>query len=136
MAIICICGHGFDPIALSFLPIAILLLLGFCLGLSFILSAANVYMRDIQYLVNVLVMVWIWLTPIMYVRDFVDNDAFRTILALNPFTYFVELFQDSLYWMSLPSVETLAIAAVIALSTFVIGSLVYDRYSPDFAEVL
>lgn len=136
LVVIGVCGHGFDLLSLLVLPLFMLLLLIFCLGLAFILSAANVYMRDVQYLVNVLVMVWIWLTPIMYVKDYIDNSMFQTLLGFNPFTYFVDLFQHSLYWMQLPDLSTVAIAAMISLITFFIGILVYDKYAPDFAEVL
>ncbi len=135
LIVIGVCGHGFSW-AVLFLPGAMLILLVFCLGMALILSAANVYMRDVQYLVNVLVMVWIWLTPIMYVRDFVDNHLFQQLLSLNPLTYFIEIFQDALYWMQIPSGWTLLTSISIALFTFLVGVLVYDRYSPDFAEVL
>ena len=135
LIVIGVCGHGFSWSVL-FLPGAMLILLVFCLGMALILSAANVYMRDVQYLVNVLVMVWIWLTPIMYVRDFIDNELFQQLLSLNPLTYFIEIFQDALYWMQIPSAWTLLTAVSIAVFTFFVGVLVYDRYSPDFAEVL
>ena len=136
VAVIIIFGHGFDIVGLLMVPVCMLVLLVFCLGLAFILSAANVYMRDVQYLVNVIVMVWIWMTPIMYVRDFVDHPLFSTFLAINPMTYFVDIFHDCLYWLKAPELWTFAIASAIAIITFLVGVFVYEKYSQDFAEVL
>ena len=134
--VIVISGHHIDPVAYLMLPVAMLILLVFCLGASLILSAANVFMRDVQYLVNVLTMVWIWLTPIMNVRAFVNHEFVSTLLNLNPATYLIELFQEIMYWSQLPSLSTILIAAGISVIFFVVGVLVFDRYSPDFAEVL
>jgi len=129
-------GHGFDGIALLGLPLAIFLLLIFCIGAALILSAANVYMRDVQYMVNVLMMVFIWLTPIMYVAKNIDNEIFRMLLSLNPLSYIIELFQDALYWKVLPDTVTLLIAVVESVALLVIGIVVFGRQSRDFAEVL
>ena len=136
IVVIIIAGHHVEPIAFLMLPLAMLILLVFCLGMALILSAANVYMRDVQYLVSVLTMVWIWLTPIMYVRNYVDNELISTLLSLNPATYLIEIFQDIMYWAQVPSFLTLFTAIAVAVVAFVVGILVFDRYSPDFAEVL
>lgn len=129
-------GHGLDPIALIGLPLAVACLFLFSMGLTMILAALNVYMRDVQYLVSVILMMLIWMTPIMYVHSFVDNDFFQMILAINPLTYIVELFQDVLYWKVLPSWDIALIATVESLVALCAGMYVYAKLSVDFAEVL
>lgn len=129
-------GHGVEPIALITIPLAIVCLFLFSLGLTMILAALNVYMRDVQYMVNVVLMMLIWMTPIMYVRGFVDNEFFNFILSINPLTYLVELFQNALYWQVLPSVQTVLIATVESVIVVAAGMFIYSKLSVDFAEVL
>ena len=135
-AVLIICGHGIDIVSLSALPLAIVCILMFTLGLTLVLAAANVFMRDIQYLITVLLMMWIWLTPIMYVQDFVDSDFMQYLLNINPLTYLISLFQDSLYWKVFPDFSTIGICVVESVLMLVIGLAVYNKYSSDFAEVL
>ena len=129
-------GHGVEPMALITLPLAILCLFLFSMGMTMVLASLNVYMRDVQYMVTVILMMLIWMTPIMYVRGFVDNEFFNLILSINPLTYLVELFQSALYWGALPPIETVLIASLESLAMAFIGAYVYSRLSVDFAEVL
>lgn len=128
--------HGFDAVALLITPLSILCLLLFSIGLALFLAALNVYMRDVQYMTTMLLMVWIWLTPIMYVRGFIDNVYFDTLLAINPMTYLVQMFQDPLYWHILPELNVIIVAIAESIIMFIVGLLVYGRLSPDFAEVI
>lgn len=136
VVVIIVGGHGFDAAAAATVPIAVLFLFMFSLGLAVLLAAANVYLRDVQYLITVLLMMWIWLTPIMYVQDFIDNDAFRLLLDFNPMTYIIGLFQDSLYWKMVPSMDRFLICLVESVAMMVVGFWVYQKVSPDFAEVM
>ena len=129
-------GHGMDPIALIALPLAVVCLFLFSTGLAMILAALNVYMRDVQYLVSVILMMLIWMTPIMYVHSFVNNDFFQMILNLNPLTYLVEMFQNVLYWKVLPPLDSAIIAVVESVVAITLGMYIYAKLSVDFAEVL
>ena len=129
-------GHGLDPVALIALPLAVACLFLFSMGLTMILAALNVYMRDVQYLVSVILMMLIWMTPIMYVHSFVDNDFFQLILNLNPLTYLVEMFQNILYWKALPPLDSTLIAVGESLIAVCAGMYIYAKLSVDFAEVL
>ena len=135
-AVLAIGGHGFEIYSVLTTPLAVLCLFIFSLGLAVLLAAANVYLRDTQYLVNVILMMWIWITPIMYVSNFIDNGTFNLILDLNPMTYIIELFQDALYWKVVPSIESVLISLVESVAMVAIGFGVYQKASADFAEVL
>ena len=134
--IVLACDHGFDGVALCMLPLAILCILLFSLGLAMLLAAADVYMRDVQYLITVILMMWIWMTPIMYSSVGIDSTLINTILSINPMTYLIDLFQHALYWKTLPESMTVLIAVLESIAIFLIGSAIYERYSEDFAEVL
>lgn len=128
-------GHGVD-IAILTTPLAMICLLFFSLGLAMILAAANVYMRDVQYMVSVVLMMLIWMTPIMYVRGYVDNEFFQLILSINPFTYLIEFFQDTLYWKIVPAIDTILIVVSESLVMLFLGAYIYNKLSVNFAEVL
>lgn len=134
--ILAIGGHGFYVWALLTTPYAILCLFMFSLGLSVLLAAVNVFLRDTQYLITVILMAWIWLTPIMYVQDFIDNDFFNFILSINPMVYIISLFQDALYWKIVPSVDTVLIAFFESFVAMYVGFWFYQKTACDFAEVL
>lgn len=136
LTVIAVSGHGFEPFALATLPIALIILLMFTVGATMFFAALDVYMRDIQYTVTVVLMVFIWLTPIMYSKAFIDNDLFQTILSLNPLTHLIGLFQDILYWGELPSLGAWMLSLVIASVMLIVGYLVFNRLSKDFAEVI
>lgn len=65
------------------LPLALLFQITFCLGMSLILSALNVFFRDIQFLWGILVTIWNFLTPIFYPESIIPH-AFIKLYHLNP----------------------------------------------------
>ncbi len=134
-AIIVVTDFGFSW-NLLFLPIAMLIMMVFMLGLSLILSSLNAYFRDIQYIVAALMMAWIWMTPIMYAKESISMELMSFILTVNPLTYMFEMFQDILFWKTFPSIELLLICISIAIGTLIVGIVVFRRLERDFAEVL
>ena len=108
----------------------------FLAGIVLMLSAINVYLRDIQYIVSVMMVALIWLTPIMYVRDQFDNELLNVLLTINPMTYFVEVFQSILYWKAVPSVSLICTCLIISAVSFAVGCLIFNHLEKDFAEVL
>ncbi len=86
-------------IYLLFFPLVFLLEVTFTLGLCMFLSAANVYLRDVQHFVEVATMAWFWLTPIVYPIGMAMNalgEWFRLYL-LNPMTNIIQLWQFIIY---------------------------------------
>lgn len=135
-AVIGITGHTVNIKALLILPLAIVLFILFTMGLALLLSSVNVYLRDTSYIVNVMMMIFIWLSPIMYMRDLVDNELLNTIIVYNPITYFMEVFQDILYSAAVPNIDNLLLCALLSLVSMAIGIVSIHYLERDFAEVL
>lgn len=129
-------GYGVSVYALLFLPVAIGIAFVFISGLTFMLSALNAYLRDVQYIVSVLLMAWIWITPIMYEMKTFGNAFVDTILSLNPMTYFVEMFHDIFYWGVVPGIDTVLMCCALAAALLAVGIAVFRYLEKDFAEVL
>jgi ABC-2 type transport system permease protein/lipopolysaccharide transport system permease protein len=110
--------------AMLFLPIAIVLLAVFVLGLSLIVATANTFYRDCGHLVAVFLQAWYFLTPILFpIGQFSPNLQWR--FRLNPAFYFIELFHDMLVSGRWPDVGFVAAAAVIAASTLGTGYVIF-----------
>ncbi len=80
-------------------------------------------------------MAWIWGTPIMYSLDNLSTFIQR-ILMINPMTLIVMSYHDVLYYKEFPSLVIMLIVLIEALVLLVVGEVVFDHLSGDFAEEL
>jgi lipopolysaccharide transport system permease protein len=82
-----------------FLPLVIVIQYVFCLGFSLLISALTVHFRDIRDILNNLMTLWFFSTPVIYsmqLGPIQSSRTLRTILSLNPMTHIVEGFHSSL----------------------------------------
>jgi lipopolysaccharide transport system permease protein len=117
---------------LSFLPILILQVL-FILGLCFILSTATVFYRDVRHFTEMLLMLLFWLTPIVY--DIEAAPASLTaVIRLNPFSYFVLAYQDTLYHNVFPSPDRFIAILLLTVLSIAVGYFLFMACKIRFAE--
>ena len=125
---------GFMPTEhVVLLPFAILLQFVFTCGVVMVTSVANVYYRDVENIVGIMMMVLFWVTPIVYQISMVP-EKFRIFIYLNPFYYFVSIYQDLLFYHSWPDGWRLVVATFVASATFLLGAYVLSasrRSVPD-----
>lgn len=144
LAALLIRGLAFDS-RLLYLPLALVVIVIWCTALGLILSAANVYLRDIQYLVEVVLMVGMWASPIVYSWDMVVQHTGRILQEIylaNPVTLSVMGFQRSL-WIdgaNEPSASHLAVRLLVSLVAGLIALMLAQRVfavmQRDFAQEL
>ncbi len=134
-------------VAFAYIPGVLLVLLiqtAFVYGLGLGLGAANVYFRDVQHFISLIVQLWFYATPIIYPVSLVPDKAhflgaelpFRTLYLLNPMARFVELYRNLLYDLRWPAAADLAYVTGCAIITLVIGRAIFLRLEPRFAEEL
>jgi lipopolysaccharide transport system permease protein len=135
---------------LVWLPLVVLLvflLACFTLGLALLLSVANVYFRDTQHFVAILLQMWFYLTPILYPVSYVQAQQDRmhadgsdlplvTLFKLNPMEHFVAAFRNLLYDNRWPSALDLLFCAVTGGVALVAGLALFGRYEGRLAEEL
>ncbi|WP_035796896.1 ABC transporter permease [Butyrivibrio sp. MB2005] len=126
-------GVGINPAAIWFLPIVMIAEFILCLGFTLLFSAITVYIRDMEYIVGILMMAWIWGTPIMYSMDNLQPIV-KVILLCNPMTSIVQSYHAVLYYKQLPDTLYTAITWGSAIIILVIGELVFAHLEGDFAE--
>ena len=128
-------GVGFS-IHIMLLPIAVVIEYLFALGCALLVAAITVYFRDLEYVINVVLMAWIWGTPIMYEANGVLDPLFRTVLYANPMTRIIECYHKILYYHSFPSMSDWLIPFAEGAAILVIGYMVFNRLNRRFVEEL
>lgn len=122
----------FLPYLLVLLPILFL----FSVGLAFLVAALNVYLRDIQHIITILLMVWFYSSPIIYKIEGMVPPKLIPFYKLNPMTDIILSFKNVLYWRLAPQLNWVALSLFYAIVAFLIGYAVFLRLEPDFAEEL
>ncbi|WP_196805185.1 ABC transporter permease [Butyrivibrio sp. AD3002] len=126
-------GVGINPMVIWFLPIIMIIEYVICLGFTLLFSSITVYLRDMEYIVGILMMAWIWGTPIMYSMDNLDP-SIKTLLLCNPMTSVVQSYHAVLYYKQLPESTYITIMLISAVVLLIVGELVFARLEGDFAE--
>lgn len=125
-------GIGLTPYALLF-PVILLLQFIIMLGITFILSAVTVYVRDLEHLVGLALMVLFYATPIVYTMDSIPANL-SWILKLNPMTHIITAYRDILYSQQMPNWGNLGILFIISLFIFIVGYYIFKHLEKNFAE--
>jgi lipopolysaccharide transport system permease protein len=125
---------GLGPAALLLLPASILLLAltaGFCLTAS----ALHVYFRDVRYIVSAALMVWFYVTPVVYPAGDASGKL-RLLLELNPMTGILDLFRTATVGGVGPMAVPVLISLAWTLGLLTTATLLHCRYQRVFADLL
>lgn len=125
-------GIGFS-IHLLWLPLLAILQYLFTLGLMFLFSSINVYVRDVEYIVNFVVTLLFYGTPILY-KTTMFPESVRWILYLNPMTHFIESYRNILYYQVAPQFSSILYMIGVVIISLVIGYAVFRKLEKGFAE--
>jgi ABC-type polysaccharide/polyol phosphate export permease len=120
---------------LMFLPLYMLLLGMFSVGLGWILASLQVYLRDTAQVLTVMLTFWFWLTPI-FITEKQFPAKVRFLLTANPLAYLVRAYRRLLLSGEWPSLDDLSMMALFAVGTFVAGGLFFRYMKRGFADVL
>jgi ABC-type polysaccharide/polyol phosphate export permease len=119
-------------LTLIFLPVSILFLAGFTLGLGLAISTLAVYFPDVSEMYQIVLTAWMYLTPII-IPETVIPARFQWILYLNPMYYLVKLWRLPLYDGKWPVWGEIWPAAVISIGMLVVGWYIFTSKSDEFA---
>ncbi|MGI9015624.1 MAG: ABC transporter permease [Euzebya sp.] len=146
--------RGFHPELLPAILVALVLITLFTAGMSMLLGALTVKFRDLQELLQIIMLAWFYLTPIIYSIELirqVDRDLganYERFILLNPMAWFSELFHVLLYGVALPlsdtqtphppptmpTLETWLVCTAWAAVVFIGGYVVFRRQATSFAK--
>lgn len=120
---------------LWFLPMIILWQALFCCGLGMILALAHVRFRDMGPLVETLLGMWFYATPVFYATDLMSEKA-RMLYYLNPTAVMVDLYRWSILSNAPPSLFHLLVWAVITTALLVVGFWSYKHHGIHVTKLL
>jgi homopolymeric O-antigen transport system permease protein len=128
--------HHVSPILLV-LPLFMLLVGLFAVGIGWIAAAFQVYLRDTAQVLAVILTLWFWATPIIITEEQLKGFGVWSLLLLrgNPLAYIVRDYRDILLGHAV-SLHDLAWTATFAISAFVCGGLIFRYMKRGFADVL
>lgn len=127
-------GIGFS-INILFLPLVILTQFILLQGITLITSSINVYIRDLEYIINFLIAMLFYATPVLYSMDMFPL-RFRSILRLNPMATLIESYRNILYYKQIPDLLGISIILIFSIVLLFIGTIVFKRLEKGFAEEL
>lgn len=105
----------------------------FTYGLSLLFAAANLFYRDMQYLLNLIILVWMYLTPIMYNQEIFPENL-RWVFKINPMAVIVNAYREVILNGRVPNFSSLAIAAVLAIVVCWFGFRTFKKFEGQFAD--
>ena len=125
--------HVIPGFSFFFLFIIIFFQFLFVLGLTLIVSAYNVYFKDVRHFLEVFLQLWFWGTPIIWSLEHLPQKL-RHLANLNPFTPFVTAYRDIILNNRLPDITVIALIIAAGIVFFFLGILIFNRKQRRFAE--
>ena len=107
-----------------------------CLSIALFVSAVNVYIRDIEYIVAFFVNMLFYATPILYSIDMFKKTWLIWIFRLNPMAQLINAYRDVFYVHRIPELSNLLILLAIGLGLLIICYRIFKKLDKRFAEVL
>lgn len=117
------------------IPLYLVFLMLFTLGLSWFVASLNVFVRDVSQVIAVIMTFWFWFTPIFYTLDMFPQKLLF-LVYLNPLAHVVIGYRDCLLRMQMPDMGILAILALVSLAVFVSGGLFFRATKREFVDIL
>lgn len=133
--VVIISGVGVNFVALLYLPIIMVVEYILALGITMLTSALTVYFRDLEYILGIISMGWMYLTPIIYSVDEVPEEL-SPLLNINPMTPITIAYRDILYYKQIPELGTLLHAFLLGIVVLIVGCFTFSKLKRHFAEEL
>jgi ABC-type polysaccharide/polyol phosphate export permease len=127
-------GGGVSGMAFL-LPVYMVLLGLFAVGIGWIAASLQVYLRDTIQMLTVIMTLWFWMTPIFIGEENVPANL-RFLIHYNPLAGIVRAYRDRLLSYKPPSLDDLLILTIAAAGTFIAGGLFFRHLKRGFADVL
>lgn len=133
-AALLISGVGIGP-SIIVLPIIVLIQYILQLGLAFIFSSITVYVRDVEYLLNVFMMLMFYLCPIVYSANMIPSKLLP-LFKLNPMFHIIGYYRSILYYKEFPNMLNVFLLFVVCVGIMIVGYLIFRKCKKRFAEEL
>ena len=114
------------------IPVVLIELYIFCLGMSMFLAQASVFFRDIQYIYNVFTTAWMYLTPLFYPMEQLPETLQKLIKIFNPMYHYINQFRTLVLQHCMPSTGTFLYGFGVAGIFLIIGIWAFQKNQDKF----
>lgn len=126
-----------QPITLNFLIILPIMILQtiFTLGLGVIFSLFTPFFKDLKEVIPIILQLWFWMTPIVYVRSMIEH-KYPFLIKYNPFYYFARSYQDIFLYNRLPSFNSILIMVVESAILIILAAYLYKKMVATIKDII
>lgn len=107
----------------------------FASGIGLILGIVNVFVRDIEQLVPIILQVLFWFTPIVY-PDSIIPHPYRHFMTFNPMFFLVEAYHRAIVYQTPPNIGPIVVILVVSLALCVLALLLFRRANAELVDAL
>lgn len=125
-------GIGFS-FYIFWLPVIIIIQFLLLLGIIFITSSINIYVRDAEYIINFFINMLFYGTPILY-SSTLFPEKYRWLLNLNPMTTIINSYRDIFFYKQEPNLMSLLFVFMFSFFLCLVGHAIFKKLEKGFAE--
>ena len=134
VAIVMLWFHVVPTWHLLLLPVCLILLMFFCMGVGLLLSAATVFFRDVMHLWSVVLTAWTYFTPIFWTTDYILKmpHILRVLMYANPMYNYLQFMRDIFLFQTCPTPLEFGLCVAWAVIAMAIGYTVFHKNEHKF----
>lgn len=134
VAIVMLWFHVVPTWHLLLLPVCLILLMFFCMGVGLLLSAATVFFRDVMHLWSVVLTAWTYFTPIFWTIDYILKmpHILRVLMYANPMYNYLQFMRDIFLFQTCPTPLEFGLCVAWAVIAMAIGYTVFHKNEHKF----
>ncbi|MFE5324206.1 ABC transporter permease [Paenibacillus sp. NPDC056579] len=103
------------------------------LGIGLIVSAMNVYFRDLEHIIAIVLQAAFYITPIIFPISMVP-EQFQALFSLNPMTEIIQAYRNIFYYGTMPDFMHLSLYLLYSIIVLVVGWIIFNKLQKSFAE--
>ncbi|PID42491.1 MAG: ABC transporter permease [Proteobacteria bacterium] len=107
----------------------------FAYALGFILAVLSVFIRDVREFVNVILQIWFWLTPIVYVVSILPKET-RDIFLWNPMSVLIDAYRDAILLHQWPDMVGVGLITGLAAVLLAAGATLFGKLEKDIRDFI
>lgn len=134
VAVVMLWFHVVPTWHLLLLPVCLILLMFFCMGVGLLLSAATVFFRDVMHLWSVVLTAWTYFTPIFWTTDYILKmpHILRVLMYANPMYNYLQFMREIFLFQTCPTPLEFGLCVAWAVIAMAIGYTVFHKNEHKF----
>jgi lipopolysaccharide transport system permease protein len=121
--------------AIVMLPVVVLIHVAFTAGVALLLSMGNLFYRDVKYLFELVITVWMFASTVLYPAKLIGGKL-AVAITLNPMTPIIDAYRAALIGTPMPNATSLAVTAAMSIALLCGAWVLFHRSEFEFAESL